>query len=141
MLAWHYEREGMMPMLIGHSQGGMLAIKVLQDLAGGSGDPIAVWNPLTDEPEGRFASSIPLTGDERPVVGLRVPYATALATGSVMRVLLGQWEMLPRLRSVPDTVGEFTGFFIEWDPLAGTLRRVRRKQPVPARPGRPRSAT
>jgi hypothetical protein len=25
-LAWYYENEGMMPMLIGHSQGGMLAI-------------------------------------------------------------------------------------------------------------------
>ena len=28
-LAWYYESDGMMPMLIGHSQGGMLAIKVL----------------------------------------------------------------------------------------------------------------
>ena len=45
-IAWHYEREGMMPMLIGHSQGGMLAIKVLHDLAGASGERIAVWNPL-----------------------------------------------------------------------------------------------
>ncbi len=24
-IAWHYEREGLMPMIIGHSQGGMLA--------------------------------------------------------------------------------------------------------------------
>jgi hypothetical protein len=29
--------------------------------------------------------------------------------------------MVPRLRSVPDTVAEFTGFFIEWDPIAGTF--------------------
>jgi hypothetical protein len=121
MLAWHYEREGSVPMLIGHSQGGMLTIKVLQDLAGASGDRIAVWNPLTDQPDGRVAIVDPVTGAERPVVGLKVPYATALATGSVMRVLLGQWGMLSRLRSVPDTVEEFTGFFIEWDPLAGTV--------------------
>ena len=120
-LAWHYEREGMVPMLIGHSQGGMLAIKVLQDLSGAAGDRIAVWNPLADEPEPRFTIIDPLTGAERPVVGLRVPYASALATGSVMRVLLGQWDMVPRLRSVPDTVEEFTGFFIEWDPIAGTF--------------------
>jgi hypothetical protein len=120
-LAWHYEREGMVPMLIGHSQGGMLTIKVLQDLAGASGDRIAVWNPLEGAPEGRFAIVDPLTGAERPVVGLQVPYAAALATGSVMRVLLGQWDMVPRLRSVPDTVAEFTGFFIEWDPIAGTF--------------------
>jgi len=121
MLAWHYEREGMMPMLIGHSQGGMLTIKVLQDLADNSGDPIAVWNPLTDEADGRFVIVDPVTGAARPVAGLQVPYATALATGSVMRVLLGQWGMLSRLRSVPDTVGEFTGFFIEWDPIAGSF--------------------
>jgi len=120
-LAWHYEREGMVPMLIGHSQGGMLAIKVLQDLSGASGDRIAVWNPLADEPEPRFTIIDPLSGAERPVVGLRVPYASALATGSLMRVLLGQWDMVPRLRSVPDTVDEFTGFFIEWDPIAGTF--------------------
>ncbi len=37
-LAWHYEREGMMPMLIGHSQGGMLVIRVLHELAGGFHD-------------------------------------------------------------------------------------------------------
>ena len=29
--------------------------------------------------------------------------------------------MLPRLRKIPDTVEEFTGFFIEWDLIAGTL--------------------
>jgi hypothetical protein len=29
--------------------------------------------------------------------------------------------MLPLLRKVPDTVIDFTGFFIEWDPIAGTF--------------------
>ncbi len=120
-LAWHYEREGMMPMLIGHSQGGMLAIRVLHELAGGFGGEIPVWNPLIDESEARFAVIDPLTGDKRPVVGLQVPYATALATGKVMRVLLGQRDMLAKLRRIPDSVGEFTGFFIEWDLLAGTF--------------------
>lgn len=131
-LAWHYEREGMVPMLIGHSQGGMLAIKVLQDLAGASGDRIAVWNPLADEPESRFAVVDPLSGGERAVVGLRVPYASALATGSLMRLLLGQWGMLPRLRSVPDTVDEFTGFFIDWDPIAGTFAGAAESDPYRA---------
>ena len=36
------------------------------------------------------------------------------------RVLLGQWDMLARLREVPDSVAEFTGFVIPWDPIAGT---------------------
>jgi len=119
-LAWHYEREGSVPILIGHSQGGMVTVKVLQDLAGASGDRINVWNPVIDTAEDRFTIVDPITGADRPVVGLRVPYAAALATGSIMRVLLGQWGMLSRLRTVPDTVDEFTGYFIEWDVIAGT---------------------
>jgi hypothetical protein len=128
-LAWHYEREGSVPMLIGHSQGGMLAVKVLQDLAGASGDRINVWNPATDAAEDRFTVLDPLTGAEQPVVGLRVPYAAALATGSLMRVVLGQWGMISRLRSVPDTVDEFSGFFIEWDLLAATSPREAQENP------------
>jgi hypothetical protein len=36
-------------------------------------------------------------------------------------VLLGQWTMLGKLRSIPDSVDEFTGFTILWDPIAGTF--------------------
>jgi hypothetical protein len=128
-LAWHYEREGSVPMLIGHSQGGMLAVKVLQDLAGASGDRLPVWDPLRGAPEDRTTIVDPISGAERPVVGLQVPYAAALATGSLMRVLLGQWGMLARLRSVPDSVDEFTGYFIEWDPIAGTGPDAARENP------------
>ncbi len=120
-LAWYYERDGMMPMLIGHSQGGMLALKTLHELAGAFATAIPVWNPLTDTAEPRTTVVDPLTGRERPVIGLKVGYAAALATGALPRVLLGQWSMIPRLRSVPDTVEEFTGFTIPWDPIAGTI--------------------
>jgi hypothetical protein len=131
-LAWHYEREGMVPMLIGHSQGGMLAVKVLQDLAGASGTQLPVWNPIRGEAEGRMAVVDPFSRTERTVVGLQVPYAAALATGSVMRIVLGQWDMVARLRIVPDTVEEFTGYFIEWDPLAGTGPNAARDDPYRA---------
>jgi hypothetical protein len=120
-LAWHYEREGMMPMLIGHSQGGMIAIKVLHELAGDFGTDIPVWNPQRGAAEARSTIVDPLSGERRPVVGLKVPYAAALATGKLMRVLLGQWDMLTRLREIPDTVEEFTGFASEWDALAGNF--------------------
>jgi hypothetical protein len=53
-------------------------------------------------------------------VGLKLGFAAALATGSLPRVLLGQWGVLPLLRDVPDSVAEFTGFAIPWDPIAGT---------------------
>ena len=34
LIAWYYERDGMRPMMIGHSQGGIQAVKVLYELAG-----------------------------------------------------------------------------------------------------------
>ena len=105
-VAWHYEREGLMPLIIGHSQGGMLALKVSQDLAGASGQALPVWDPTRGSAEARTIRD-PRTGLEHPVVGLKLPFVAALATGSVMRVLLGQWDMLARLRSVPDSVEEF----------------------------------
>ena len=119
-LAWYYESDGMMPMLIGHSQGGMLAIKVLYELNGSFHAAIPVWNPLTGKPEQRTSIIDPLTGRERPVVGLKVPYVAALATGKLPRFLLGQWSMMGKLRAIPDTVEDFTGFSIEWDMIAGT---------------------
>jgi hypothetical protein len=120
-IAWYYEREGMMPMLIGHSQGGMVAIRVLYELAGEFGDSIPVWDPLSGAAEARTSIVDPRTGAGRPVVGLEVPYVAALATGKLPRLLLGQWTMLSRLRNIPDTAEEFTGFSLEWDPIAGNF--------------------
>jgi hypothetical protein len=128
-IAWYYEREGLMPMIIGHSQGGMLAVKVLQDLAGASGQELPVWDPVRDSAEARSTIIDPRSGLERPVVGLQLPFAAALATGSVMRVLLGQWDMVSRLRTVPDSVEEFAGYFIAWDPIAGTGPDAARDDP------------
>ena len=120
-MAWYYEHEGMMPMLIGHSQGGMVVIRVLHELAGDFGDSLPVWNPQRGAAEDRTAIVDPFSGAQRSVVGLQVPYAAALATGKLPRLLLGQWSMLPRLRDIPDTVAEFTGFSLEWDPIAGNF--------------------
>ncbi|MGH8852371.1 MAG: hypothetical protein ACREYD_15385 [Casimicrobiaceae bacterium] len=119
-LAWYYEAEGLMPMLIGHSQGGMLAIKVLYELAGAFHRAIRVWNPVTGEAEPRTTVVDPLTGVERPVVGLEVGYVAALATGKLPRFLLLQWSMIDKLSAIPDTVEDFTGFSIAWDLIAGT---------------------
>lgn len=117
MIAWYYEKEGMMPILIGHSQGGMLSIKVLHELSGAFNKTIPVWDPFRDEPEKRHFVKDPLTGEDRPVVGLRMGFASAVATGALMRLILGQWDMLTRLRKIPDSVEEFTGFRIKFDLL------------------------
>jgi hypothetical protein len=123
-LAWYYEHEGMMPVLIGHSQGGMIVVKVLHELAGDFDASVPVWNPIRRTAEARTSIVDPMTGKERPVIGLKVPYAAALATGKLPRLLFGQWSMLSRLREIPDTAREFTGFSLEWDAIAGNFGSV-----------------
>ncbi len=120
-LAWYYESEGMMPILIGHSQGGMMTLRILYELDGAFHEDIPVWNPLTGTTMQRTTIRDPRTGATRPVKGLKVGYAAAIATGKLMRIFLGQWDMIDRLRRVPDSVADFTGYSIPWDPIAGTL--------------------
>jgi hypothetical protein len=120
-IAWYYEHDGVRPMMIGHSQGGMQAIKVLYELEGAFGDKIAVWNPVKDTPEDRFAITDPLTGNSRPVVGASVAYVSAVGAGGAAFFLPNQWNMLQRLRTIPDSVDEFTGYIIPGDIIAWTL--------------------
>jgi hypothetical protein len=109
MLAWYYESEGMM------------AIRILYELDGAFHDAIPVWNPLAGEVLARTTIRDPRTGATRPVKGLKVDYATAIATGKLPRIFLGQWDMIAKLRRIPDTAENFTGFSIPWDPIAGTF--------------------
>jgi hypothetical protein len=119
-VAWYYENDGVRPMLIGHSQGGMQTVKVLHDLAGDFGDRIPVWNPVTDRAEQRYAIVDPLSGETRPVVGASVSYASVVGTGGLEFWAPTSWSMIGRLRQIPDTVEEFTGFYIRGDPIALT---------------------
>jgi hypothetical protein len=120
-IAWHYERKGMMPILIGHSQGGMIVIKVLHELEGAFNHELHVVNPVTGAKEGRQTIIDPLTGLERPVAKLKIGFSAAIATGKFMRVLLGQWRMIPLLRKIPDAAVEFTGYHIPFDILGGNF--------------------
>ena len=120
-VAWYYERDAMRPMLVGHSQGGMLVVRTLHELAGAFREAIPVFDPAAGRALPRTSIRDPYTLAERPVVGVRVSFAAALATGALPRLLLGQWTMLPRLRKIPDTTLEFTGFTVPWDPIAGNL--------------------
>lgn len=120
-VAWHYERDAMRPMLVGHSQGGMMVMRVLHTLAGAFGDEIPVYDPVARAALPRAWVRDPYSGGTRPVVGVEVAFASAIATGALPRLLLGQWTMIPKLRRVPDSAVEFTGFAIAFDPIAGNL--------------------
>jgi len=71
----------------------------------------------------------PFTRRERPVVGLKVGYASVVGAGGAALLLPNQWSMMARLRTIPDTVDEFTGYslgvdLIAWDlPGAGASYR------------------
>ena len=121
VVAWHYEQTGLRPILVGHSRGGMLVVRTLHELNGAFADTIPVHDPVADVALSRTWIVDPYTGAERPVVGVRVAFGAAIATGTLPRLLLGQWSMLSRLRRIPDTVDEFTGFTIAWDPIAGNF--------------------
>jgi hypothetical protein len=119
VIAWHYEKEGMRPMMVGHSQGGFQVVKVLHRLKEKPSAKLQVWNPLTWEEESRHEIIDPLTGEQRPVAGLVLPYATSVGAGGLTRALPNQWDMCFRLHTIPDSVEEFTGFCKGRDLLGG----------------------
>jgi hypothetical protein len=125
LIAWYYERDGLRPMIIGHSQGGVQAVKVLDEFAGIFDESIPVWNPVTDTAEARTTIIDPLTGAHRPVVGLTVSYVSAVGAGGAALILPNQWSMMHRLHTIPDSVEEFTGFSISGDLVALTFAGAR----------------
>jgi hypothetical protein len=79
-----------------------------------------VWNPLKDEAlkdeaEERHTITDPLENRERPVAGYRLGYAASIAAGGHTRLLVNQWDVVLRLRTIPDTIEEFSGFYLTCD--------------------------
>ena len=124
MVAWEYEHDGLRPMLIGHSQGGMQAIKVLHELAGDLAPSFRVFDPLTGQFEDRTTIVDPYSHRPRPVVGLSVAYASVVGAGGLESLMPNQWSMMDKLDTIPDTVDEFTGFSIQGDLIAWTFPGV-----------------
>lgn len=145
IVAWHYEHDGMPPILVGHSRGGMVVVRTLHELAGAFRSAVAVWDPVADAPLDRTTIVDPHTGSARPVVGLAVRYAAALATGTLPRILAGEWAMAGLLHDIPDSVRDFTGYQIDADliadgilpraPYVGRSRANVRNVTLPARTG------
>jgi hypothetical protein len=115
MLAWYYEHQGVRPVIVGHSQGGIQAVKVLHELAGGFGSELRPVDPATLQPGATTTIIDPLTGRERPVQGFTLGYVAAVGTGGWALVLPNHWSILDRVRTIPDTVDEFDGYRIGFD--------------------------
>jgi len=115
LVVWYYEHDGLRPMLVGHSQGGLHAVKIIKELAGQRAERLSPWNPVTGKTEDRTTITDPLTGKERPVIGTSVAYASVVGAGGWALALPHQWESLDTLRRIPDNVDEFTGYFIGVD--------------------------
>jgi hypothetical protein len=98
----------------------MLVLRTLHELAGAFHRAIDVRDPATGQSLQRSAFVDPRDGRRKAVVGgVQVDYAVAIATGKLPRVWQGQWDMLPLLRRIPDSVHDFTGFHIEGDLVSG----------------------
>jgi hypothetical protein len=122
IVAWDYERSGVRPMLVGHSQGGMQAVKVLHELAGHFNERLRVYDPMKDAFDDRTTIVDPYTHETRPVVGVSVSYASAVGAGGATFLMPNQWSMLDKLETIPDTVDDFTGFSIGIDLIGGVSR-------------------
>ncbi len=115
LIAWCYEHEGVRPIMIGHSQGGIQAVKILHDLAGAWSPELHPFNPVTQQFETATTIVDPLTGRERPVLGFRLGLVAAVGTGGWALALPNHWIVLDRVRTIPDTVDEFIGYRIAFD--------------------------
>jgi hypothetical protein len=115
LIAWCYEHDGVRPTIVGHSQGGIQAVKVLHELAGDWATELHPYNPQTRELEPGTTIVDPLTGKERPVLGLRLGIVLAVGTGGWALALPNHWIVLDRVRTIPDTVEEFVGLRIGFD--------------------------
>jgi hypothetical protein len=118
LLAWYYEHDGVRPMVVGHSQGGIQTIKILHELAGSFGGELHAFNPYTGVFESQATIVDPLDGRERPVVGTSIAYASAIGAGGWALMLPNHWIVAGRLHTIPNAVDEFTAYRIGFDLFA-----------------------
>ncbi len=119
LVAWDYEHDGVRPMMVGHSQGGIQAVKILHELNGAFGTELHPYDPAVRRIDSRTTIVDPLTGLERPIVGgVSVSYVGVVGTGGLSLALPNHWIVASRIRAVPDTVDEFVGYRIGFDLIA-----------------------
>ena len=98
LVAWQYEHDGLHPMLVGHSQGGLSAVRILKDLAGWGGD-LRVYNPIKGTLEERTTSWPETAIVPPPFDGPAVCVTTigvAICPSDSSGFLLSRWQTTER---------------------------------------------
>lgn len=119
MAAWLYENDGMNPILVGWSGGGIMTVVVLHELHNTTGkSQVRVINARTGKAENRSWVKDPYTKRRRPISSLRFSFAASLAAGGLGRVVQDEvWAIVKGLHLIPDSVEEFVGFHSPEDTL------------------------
>jgi hypothetical protein len=118
--AWYYEREGLRPMLIGHSLGSFQVVRLLNLFAGNLDEEVALWSPLTEAEEDRVEFIDPVTDELTPVAGgMSVCLGSSVGGGGLTWVMPPTWSMAGDLRDIPDSTDAFTGYYMGMDFVGG----------------------
>lgn len=114
---YYYEREGVRPILIGHSLGGVQAMKTAHFLVGNFGrKPVQIFNPIRSQFEKRTYYVDPYTGDQKELAASPIiAHLVAIGSGGISRAFPSQWSMGRRVKQVPDSVSRMTGIHVEGD--------------------------
>lgn len=114
---FYYQHEGVRPVYIGHSLGGVQAIKTAHFFSGNFGNKkVKVFDPIA----GRYLSQkdfvSPLTGEHVSFGSLKpIAHLIAVGSGGISRAFPSQWSMGERVKQVPDSVLRMTGIHLEGD--------------------------
>lgn len=114
LLKKSYEQDGLRPIVVGHSQGGAEAVKVLHVIDGRLIAEIAPTNavPLLLDP------IFPDEGEDR---SLHLPLVVSVGGRGLTRTNPNLWNMMLSLHSVPNTAQRFVGYHIPGDILGSDL--------------------
>lgn len=114
---FYYQREGVRPVYIGHSLGGVQSIKTAHFFSGNFGrHEVRIYDPVEHKYLRQKDFVNPLTGEHVGFDSLKpIAHLIAVGSGGISRAFPSQWSMGDRVKQVPDSVLRMTGIHLEGD--------------------------
>ncbi|MCA9396583.1 MAG: hypothetical protein KC649_05375 [Candidatus Omnitrophica bacterium] len=114
---FYYQYEGVRPVYIGHSLGGVQAIKTAHFFSGNFGHKkVKIFDPIAGRYSNQKDFVSPLSGEHVSFSSLKpIAHLIAVGSGGISRVFPSQWSMGERVKQVPDSVLRMTGIHLEGD--------------------------